>query len=471
MEKFEAQPLLRCQDVVLASQFSLPDNHTHTDKSAPVNLRTTGRVKGSPTQNLRRYNTTWDLASAVSYVREYIDRPISDMVHTKQNAGWSRFNTIKLLARKIQDLCRPVRFYDQGPTEPFTVTRLDTFEFEEIATPQTHIRMSTDHPDMHAAEWYDESFEDPIEVDLGQPDLDTSLRSKALLRSSPVDGKRSCAYHVHCTLPPCERSMYCLWHHRVVAHALNARTYSPGTLRSMPRTPQEKVTFRAPRTKAWWLALRLLHQINRDYVVWLIDVEFVTVTGFNAVPLQLTIRDGKTGKHILSTLVDHSSRSLVDLSAELTALCASRQKKYASVEVMFRHYRSDHTTGLSLEAIGRFIIECGFNPNTHRVLSWYSAWDIVTFSRAIQNDRQLLSPQDPAKYRHLLDAHGEECYQAVQLGYMLKHCSDLECGQLGHVYQSLFKGEFLDMHDAENDTWALFKVYQRMIAETRQWMA
>ncbi|KAJ4367067.1 hypothetical protein N0V83_007597 [Neocucurbitaria cava] len=211
-------------------------------------------------------------------------------------------------------------------------------------------------------------------------------------------------------------------------------------------------------------------QESARYILWLIDVEFGQVKGHNAIPYQVVVRDGSTGRIVVSSLVDYSSMSLQDLSNEVDRFNKGRKSSFTSVSFMARHYRSDFTRGLSLATIGQILRNAGFNPDTHRILSWYSHVDIVTFGRAIYGDNNPISKTNAAKFRYLRDSNADDCFQPIQLGYLIKHCTDLRSGQLGFVHRSLCPGRQLVMHDAENDTLAMYEVYQQFLSRTREFV-
>jgi hypothetical protein len=69
---------------------------------------------------------------------------------------------------------------------------------------------------------------------------------------------------------------------------------------------QEVVVFSPPKDCKYWASLRKLQEIDKKYILWIIDVEFAVVSGHNAVPYQIVVRDGTTGAIVISTLVDYS---------------------------------------------------------------------------------------------------------------------------------------------------------------------
>jgi hypothetical protein len=181
--------------------------------------------------------------------------------------------------------------------------------------------------------------------------------------------------------------------------------------------PQLYVAFQSSQSGHHKQALQLLRDIDKNFVVCLVDVEFGTVRGFNAIPYQISIRNDLSGEIVLSTFVHYSSRESTDIEDEIAQIPPPNSwVGYVTASYMSSVYGTDRTMGLSLGAIGRACVSAGFILETHRIFSWYCAWDTITFSRALHNDSHLLSRRDTSKIRHILDASDAECYQPVQLG-------------------------------------------------------
>jgi hypothetical protein len=84
--------------------------------------------------------------------------------------------------------------------------------------------------------------------------------------------------------------------------------------------PQLSVAFQSPQSGHHKQALQLLHDIDKNFVVYLVDVEFGTVRGFNAIPYQISIRNGLSGEIVLSTFVHYSSRESIDIEDEIAQI-------------------------------------------------------------------------------------------------------------------------------------------------------
>jgi hypothetical protein len=84
--------------------------------------------------------------------------------------------------------------------------------------------------------------------------------------------------------------------------------------------PQLSIAFQSPQSGHHKQALQLLRDIDKNFVVCLVDVEFGTVRGFNAIPYQISIRNGLSGEIVLSTFVHYSSRESTDIEDEISQI-------------------------------------------------------------------------------------------------------------------------------------------------------
>lgn len=82
-----------------------------------------------------------------------------------------------------------------------------------------------------------------------------------------------------------------------------------------------------------------------------------------------------------------------------------RPSPYHSKDVIRKHCHAEHTSGLSLAAVGRQLLSKGFSPDTHRIISWFFADDCAVFARAIHGRSQLLDPC--ASQLPLQGSHGQ----------------------------------------------------------------
>lgn len=154
--------------------------------------------------------------------------------------------------------------------------------------------------------------------------------------------------------------------------------------------------------------------------MWGIDVEFAQPRGANVVPFILYIRNLQTGKIVIHTTVnydmdleaverafeDHAKRSTPNAGTARAAHGTQKRSYFASF------YQSSRTTGMTLGAIGDMILEAGYRPDTHCVLSWYSKADINVLGRALAGDGALISAKDDSAFTPT------EIFQPVNLAIM-----------------------------------------------------
>lgn len=389
---------------------------------------------------------------------------------TEEWSGWNRYTDLEMLARRILDVCKPVMFRHNIPTRPFQFVRPDSFDFvqprilPELFKYRFQWPTNAAHIEDHGVA-RDEEYEDThAAIDF----LDQAVHTKEFpycMKSFPVDGRASCAFHFWCTLLPQEGSSYCFWHHRIVMDARQCTQLKPPTPFSSTH-----IVLKKPQKKSWANALRLLHHISKNYIVWLVDVEFAVMPRWNAVPFQIVIRDAATGSIVLSTLVDYNSMLLKDMLEKMQEHLGRNNSFFPNQTILQGYYHSDRTSGFTLAAVGDAMRAANFNPDTHMILSWYSSIDMVAVGRALRGDNSLISAKDSTKYQHLLDSKGEDCFQPVNLGPLIKHCTNLPLGRLGFVHVTFCKAAPLIMHLPENDTLALYDVYHKFLEVSRGWV-
>jgi hypothetical protein len=90
-----------------------------------------------------------------------------------------------------------------------------------------------------------------------------------------------------------------------------------------------------------------------------------------------------------------------------------------------KFYRSDTASGMSLAAVGKFIRDAGFTPNTHRIVSWYTPVDVYIFRRALLGHSQLIDMTPTPSLMELYSNDGATCLQPYNLATIVKHSSNL----------------------------------------------
>ncbi|KAI8932700.1 hypothetical protein NX059_010192 [Plenodomus lindquistii] len=199
---------------------------------------------------------------------------------------------------------------------------------------------------------------------------------RAKERMYPVDGKVSCGFRLHCTLMPMDGGRYCAEHNDMLMTGTHDHT--PKSLGSDEaiRWGRQDVSFHPPQAPlrhnpqrvSYPGVLERLHFDHANFVIWVIDCEFVAPFGANTIPFILTVRDVKTGAIIVSTTIDYGAMLLSDIVEELTKHQGQRGlTPFMCVEYMAGFYHGDRTSGLSMSAVGKILLDAGFTPNTHRV--------------------------------------------------------------------------------------------------------
>ncbi|CAN9199983.1 unnamed protein product [Alternaria alternata] len=362
---------------------------------------------------------------------------------------------IDLLARRILGVIKPVRFHGSTPSKPFDIIQLAGFDL--ISFTPHFINAMQEHTSDDIVDLTEIDDHAETEMESG-PDQQGRAMRAILVNEIP-----SCSFHLECTVNPIPNSIYCLWHHRIVTK--HVAVVPQDLLR------QERVTFIQPMAEDTWYPLRMLRTVVRNFVVWIVDVEFVSLKDVLPVPWQIVVRDASSGKIVISSLVNYGSMSIEDMVHELLKYYKGPNPGpwCPNVPKLRKAYKGTHTTGLSLKSIGDALRDSGFHPDTHRILSWYSVLDMQVFSRALSGENRLIVSRDSQSSYQIYDRDDQASLQPVNFGLLVRNCSDLACGQLGYVHRSLFKGKNLIMHDAENDTLAMYEIYQLFLEKSQDW--
>lgn len=125
---------------------------------------------------------------------------------------------------------------------------------------------------------------------------------------------------------------------------------------------------------------------------------------------------------ILSTTIDYghlSRKALVD-QMRLRGIHPSLIGRF---EDRFRwSYKGDTTAGMAFSEIGRQLIEAGFDPNVHKIFSWFTRVDHDCLGRAIACDTgldDLLVNKDPS-WRQQHSNTGDNAFQPLNLAWILQ---------------------------------------------------
>lgn len=143
-------------------------------------------------------------------------------------------------------------------------------------------------------------------------------------KACKVNYAPTCNFSINCILPPAQGmptaphsnkhadthdSVLCIFHHRLVAYWDQQNpltTYSKRREWLLKQTGYDaSVSFQRPAPGSEeMIAVQLVHDIHRRFVLWTVDCEFANVIGAHAIVFIVTISDVKTGDIILSTSAD-----------------------------------------------------------------------------------------------------------------------------------------------------------------------
>lgn len=433
----------------------------------------------------------WSLCSRLDEVLDLYLTP-GTMRTSQISSEWQFFSRIYVLATKLYDTAKQIKFDVDADTQPFSVLKLDPFNF---TLPRLRVFSDVDiesnddykdvNPEMEEEDDWIAFSEFEVYVDdavvVSNPYDDTSTATTA--GSKCVAERPPCNLHDEYAEPRRDVSPFCYLHHRAAVRPYDAfRKQFPGYSPSHRHTDldrlrayQHSAVFRRPLPTRM-SSLRQLLGLRTDLVLWTIDTEFCSIKNANAVVFSICKRDLSTKRIILFTNVDY------DMSlAEVQAALYAQQDKYSDADhrprgcsssssSFQRFYHGDRTNDLSLSAIGEATRRAPFSPQTHKVLSLYCSVDIAIFHRELLGDSALIS-RDPSKnLTSLLDpTSGEVCLQPVNIAIVLRDCTNLASVKLGYAYRPFFS-DFLVTCFADNNTLVMCHLYDELVREGRAWV-
>ncbi len=273
-------------------------------------------------------------------------------------------------------------------------------------------------------------------------------------------------------------SPYCFLHHRLCARAV--AQIPEDTLRRQviedANARQPDVAFHQPLSAKHLDQIRTLHRLFRDYTIWTIDVEFGTLTSTSPIPYAVTVRDAKTDEVIVSSAVDYASMPLDDMEAQIQEhhlTVSTNELPFWATKAYFAEVNqgNDTSCGLILQAIGDQLRAQRFTPETYRILYWFSSTGIVVFVQALYGYNDLVTLIHTHQLTTIMDSESDEnILQPVNVGNLLRTCTDLENVKCGYVHRSLFPGEETVMHYPDNDTLAMNQILHRLLKESIGWL-
>lgn len=490
VDKFKDIPLLRCYDCILveALMSTLGTSPEIRDRTLYTHRDDFNPEKDYP---LRIYTTAWDLRIPVttSSTCEGAPPPSVNSVTISPFNGWERFSSFNFLIHRLLDIARPVKFRGSLPTMPFQVLGLDSFYFEsdQTLTPRTATQPAPTDEQLRDLE-YNESFQelegilDDEDEDEEEPIKDNE-QAESTGYATLVDGRPSCKFHLLCTDPCLEHSAYCSAHHRIFVKACEEK-YGPldqikkrrnVTIDRTQVFRQKHVEVIQPHRLKDIQNFRKLRYVLRNFIVWVIDIEFGTVKNRGTVPYILTVREYSTGKIILSTPIDYGSVPLDDLQDILYHEHMKGKPKnpvcppFLNKMYFAQFYENDFTCGMSLQAVRNMLRELGFDPDTHRILSWFTTVDMTAFWRAIFGYSDIFCPLPYKSLIFMGDKDNNNCLQPINVTNVFRSCTNLRYLKCGFVFHSLFHDEILRMHHPDTDTYAMVKSLWWFMDKTADW--
>lgn len=112
--------------------------------------------------------------------------------------------------------------------------------------------------------------------------------------------------------------------------------------------------------------LKYLRKIVDEFVVWIVDVEYSSLP--DAIPLEVTIKDLRMKRIILSTSVDYGT-SVAALHASILAAAGPTLSGWHRKSFIEGFYDDSSTSDLSFSDISAKMTEAGFTPDINRVPS------------------------------------------------------------------------------------------------------
>jgi hypothetical protein len=137
-----------------------------------------------------------------------------DAIARERVCGFSRFNSIPMLARRLIDMARYTVVHTAPPSVPFSTLYLNSFDIVPPPSLPEHPNKSL--PALRilgAADAYETDDEDESEA---EEKLRNASEEEHIYCTFPVDGRPSCAYHLQCTLHPRDGSRFCDTHHEFI---------------------------------------------------------------------------------------------------------------------------------------------------------------------------------------------------------------------------------------------------------------
>jgi hypothetical protein len=427
----------------------------------------------------RVYENLIYLAPSMDKVNVQLQRSASSL---RPFMGWERFTLFSTCIERYTFLARQTKIKGGNPTKPFTVVKL-----EDIYLGSDRCRRSTggSPSTLETSPGLDTTYEDEIrEVELTDnqdivnntylrqflvpvveereefhQEFELTSRQKLIhvQATYPVDGRLSCALFFRCTETPTPYSLLCSYHLRTASRWLVEQ--KPSMPRQLPGP--NTVKLRRPDNPRWLGELQYLQKLlspTPPLITYIHDSEFHWFKGRAPSVFQYYLKR-LGGNEIVNT-------NILYPESEFVISTAGDQIPSRFKQTFLRVYGNITISGgLTLAEVGKLIRQDGFSPETHCVVSWFSAADTITFHRAIRGERALLTPAKE-EYKQLLSRSGKNCLQPINVGHMVKAFVELDSYSLSSVLQALVpESVHTDFHLAATDTLALEEIMLALVSK------
>ncbi|KAF1955473.1 hypothetical protein CC80DRAFT_505364 [Byssothecium circinans] len=362
---------------------------------------TNGQATSSPCF-YRKYETVWGITDEARSVT--LSEPVFhnfsirvDGQKAESIFGWCLYTTCAGIVRKMLSSCSE---------RPFELVHSNTFDF-------------TDQKLINTISTGNVRYGVPVNNDMNVLDEEDMIEDQIWdrnCRSWPVGDQIFCILDFDRTEPRRPGSRFCTIHHRCMADEV-LQGHS-----NILHQLQRSVEFLYQPDSHRFDDLRHPHELS--HVGHRCGVHYHATT---------ILRNLKTGVEIISTAVDYSSMTMEEMHNEArdSIVPWMGRTAMASVSRVFRDfYQGKVTGGSTFSTIGQQAIQQGFNPDTHRILCWYSRNDIFTSYRTLSGMDDLMTMEDTGLHQIICDSRVRNIMQPVDLGHVLNKLTNLETMKL-----------------------------------------
>ncbi|CAN9207665.1 unnamed protein product [Alternaria alternata] len=207
--------------------------------------------------------------------------------------------------------------------------------------------------------------------------------------------------------------------------------------------------------------------------IWGLDVEFDVLNFATPIAFTIAIKDFTTGIDILNTKVGYGGQSADDLLGLYHEICPQDFRLHKRTELGFRkafqrYYASGRAYGMRFSEMRAAILEAGFDPRTHAVISYSTNLDLQVFWKALSGiDEPFVAPTVRENFQLRNGLNYYTCLQTVNIQHVVKNMlkkSPREGCTLTGIYRVLFGIEDVQAHEAPADTLMLLDIIRLVAA-------